>query len=124
MTADDAVLLENYANENNFKLVFLTYNIEEFYGFKNRFNVLSLEHFCPSSFLDMSTAIRSCHFFIGCLSGPLTIAHACRTPCLVLLRGFDEDDNRESKMADIWDNVYFTMKDVIYKMSSDNIKTK
>jgi len=117
MTIEDAFLLENYAKYNNIKLIFLTYDENEFHAFKNRFNVLTLEHFHPSSFLDMCIAIRSCHFFIGCLSAPLTIAHACRIPCMILLSG-NCDDYRVIHMKKIWDSVYFNMMDIIYVMNS------
>lgn len=120
MSVEDAVLLEKFSNdfttppppppqnnENKLKLVFLTYNENDFYAFKNRFKELTIECYRPSSCLDMCIAIRSCKFFIGCLSAPLSIAHAFRTTRIVLLPENKDDHIRETGMVSMWDNVYF-----------------
>lgn len=114
-SVETAHKLQEFAKEIGVDIVFLSYNINDYNEFKNAFK-LEMEYYCPTSFLDMCMAIKSCFFFIGALSAPLTIAHACRTNRMVLAYGTDDADLHERKMVNIWDNVYFDIASSMEKM--------
>ena len=107
-------LLE-FSKKTGKEIVFLSYNISDYNHFKSTFQI-EMEYYCPTSCMDMCSAIKSCFFFFGALSGSLTIAHACRTNRMVLSFGEDSADFHETKMTNIWKNVYFNMDDAIEKM--------
>lgn len=64
--------------------VFISQDEKEWEFFKNRNHVVAthLTYYRPNSFYDMVSAIASCKLFVGSLSAPLAIAHACHTPSL------------------------------------------
>jgi hypothetical protein len=73
-----------------------------------------LKWYCPENFNEMCIAINSCHLLIGCLSGILTIAHACHIPRYILLLPnlADEGDNTHNiKHNKYWDNVIYSLDD-------------
>lgn len=119
----DATILDNFCKSAAAQLVFLSYSEKDYNDFKNRYNSadLNIEYYCPSSFLDMCTAIRSCNLFIGGMSGALTIAHACKTPRMVLLYGEHSADIHELKMASMWNNVFFNIREFIERSRSDKL---
>lgn len=114
-SVETAKKLQDFAKEIGAEIVFLSYNINDYTEFKNSFKI-EMDYYCPTSFHDMCTAIKSCFFFMGALSGALTIAHAVRTNRMVIAYGDDNADLHERKMTNIWNNVYFDITSSIEKM--------
>ena len=68
---DFNILKDLYSNN----LVFISSNKDEHIFFEKKTKI-HVEYYQVNDFLELVTIINSCHFFVGSLSSPLTIAHA------------------------------------------------
>ena len=83
-----STIVEHYGIEN---IVFLAMEETDFAFFVEKTGVFIPTIFEPSSFEDLCIVIHSCKLFIGALSMPLTIAHACRVPRIIGFSGGYDD---------------------------------
>jgi hypothetical protein len=60
-----------------------------------------------TTFYELTTRINSCKLFIGSLSGPLSIAHACHKDRIIGLNSSLEDRQLNMNFDKIWDNVCY-----------------
>ena len=100
----------------NFKLLYETYsNNLVFIGYVNQYlyftkatgiNVQFLE--C-NTFDKLCTAISSCKLFMGSLSGPLSLAHACHKDRIIGLNNDNNDRQLNSNLDKEWKNVRYTV---------------
>jgi hypothetical protein len=100
-----------------YDICFISPDIETIDYFKSLCNndtINKLKWYRPENFNDLCTAINSCHLLIGCLSGILTIAHACHIPRYILLLPYNpnEGDNIHNfKFNKHWNNVAYTLQE-------------
>lgn len=85
---DYSAIVEEYGIEN---IVFLGLEETDFAFFVEKTGVFIPCVYTPPSFEDLCIAIHSCKLFVGALSMPLTIAHACRVPRIIGFSGGHDD---------------------------------
>ena len=79
-------------------IVFITIEEEHYNYFVTRTNLSTIPCHILSSFTELCTILTSCNLFVGSLSGPLAVAFACHTPCMI---GLHTNPYEETMMRDI-----------------------
>jgi ADP-heptose:LPS heptosyltransferase len=72
-------------------IVFLTMEENDFAFFVEKTGINIPTVFVPPSFEELCVVINSCKLFVGALSMPLTIAHACQVPRIIGFSGGNDD---------------------------------
>lgn len=85
---DYSAIVEHYGIES---IVFLAMEENDHAFFVEKTGIFIPTIFAPSSFEELCIAIHSCKQFIGALSMPLTIAHACQVPRIIGFSGGQDD---------------------------------
>jgi ADP-heptose:LPS heptosyltransferase len=86
---DYSAIVQEHGIEN---IVFLGMEETDYAFFQQKTGISIPNVFKPQSFEELCIAINSCKLFVGALSMPLTIAHACKVPRIVGLCGIPELD--------------------------------
>ncbi len=86
---DYSHIVQEHGIEN---IVFLGMEETDYAFFQQKTGISIPDVFKPSSFDELCIAINSCKLFVGALSMPLTIAHACSVNRIVGLCGIPELD--------------------------------
>jgi hypothetical protein len=100
---DFASLKETYG-EN---LVFITSDPLQYNDFTKRTSLHIPFHICHT-FDEICICINSCKLFIGALSSPLSIAHACNKDRIIGLREDVFDTQLVSNLQNIWSNISYS----------------
>jgi len=90
------------------RLVFVSSDINQYHHFISKTSVQIPFCHC-STFDDLCIAINSCSLFVGSLSAPLTIAHACHTDRIIGFSNLVIDDQLNMGFDTIWKNVRYTV---------------
>ena len=85
---DYSAIVQEHGIEN---IVFLAMEETDHAFFVKKTGVFIPCVYTPPSFEDLCIAIHSCKLFVGALSMPLTIAHACRVPRIIGFSGGHDD---------------------------------
>jgi hypothetical protein len=85
---DYSAIVQEHGIEN---IVFLAMEETDHAFFVEKTGVFIPCVYTPPSFEDLCIAIHSCKLFVGALSMPLTIAHACRVPRIIGFSGGHDD---------------------------------
>jgi hypothetical protein len=89
VNVDYSCIVEEHGIEN---IVFLGMEDTDYAFFQQKTCISIPDIFKPTTFEELCSAINSCKLFVGALSMPLTIAHACKVPLIVGLCGIPELD--------------------------------
>ena len=88
---DYSAIVQEHGIEN---IVFLATEETDYAFFVEKTGVFIPTIFVPPSFDELCIAIHSCKLFVGALSMPLTIAHACQVPRIIgFSGGYDDSFN-------------------------------
>lgn len=100
----------------NFKLLYETYgNNLVFIGYVNQYLYFTKTTGINVQFLECNTfdklcsAISSCKLFIGSLSGPLSLAHACHKDRIIGLNDDNNDRQLNTNLDKEWKNVRYNV---------------
>jgi hypothetical protein len=105
-----------WPNDINFKAIYETYgnnvkfigsNINQYQFFINTTSI-NIDFIECDTFEKLCSAINSCKLFIGSLSGPLSIAHACHKNRIIGLHAINIDSQLNLNLDKLWSNVKYT----------------
>jgi ADP-heptose:LPS heptosyltransferase len=101
---DFVKLNELYPNQ----IIFIGSDIQQFQFFINKtgLNIPFLE---VSTFYELSTIIHSCKLFVGSLSSPLSIAHACHKDRIIGLVPSTIDRQLNENLTELWPNARYDL---------------
>jgi hypothetical protein len=98
-------LYEKYGSS----IIFIGSDISQYNDFITK-TKLNIPFYLCNTFTEMCILINSCKLFVGGLSGPLTIAHACNKDRIIALQDNSPYDTKvNSEFNNIWNNVYYTV---------------
>jgi len=86
---DYSAIVREHGIEN---IVFLGMEETDYAFFQQKTGISIPDVFKPQSFEELCSAINSCKLFIGALSMPMTIAHACKVPRIIGFSGIYDVD--------------------------------
>ena len=86
-------------------LVFISNVVSDYDYFTKQTNV-DIRHYNPTDFTSLCVAIHSCKLFIGNLSCPLTIAHACEKERYMCLRENESDNAHVMGLQDTFTHIH------------------
>ena len=90
-------------------IIFIGSDMNQYNEFINKTQIKIPFYLC-NTFTEMCILINSCKLFVGGLSGPLTIAHACNKDRMISLQDNSPYDNKVNReFNNIWNNVYYTV---------------
>lgn len=101
---DYNLLKDLYKND----LIFI-YSDEHQKDFFIRQTNIEVEYYKFNSFLELTTIINSCKLFVGCMSGPLAIAHALHKNRICGLSDNPFDNNLNIGLDLFWPNLQFSV---------------
>ena len=101
---DFVKLNELYPNQ----IIFIGSDIQQFQFFINKtgLNIPFLE---VSTFYQLCTIIHSCKLFVGSLSGPLSIAHACHKDRIIGVVSSSIDLQLNDNLTELWPNARYDL---------------
>ena len=96
------LLYSKYGNN----IIFIGSDIDQYNDFINKTKV-NIPFYLCNTFTELCISINSCKLFVGGLSGPLTLAHACHKDRIIALPDSPYDSKLNSNFSNIWKNVYY-----------------
>jgi len=96
------LLYSKYGNN----IVFIGSDIDQYNHFINE-TKLDIPFYLCNTFTELCILINSCKLYVGVLSGPLTLAHACHKDRIIALPDSPYDSKLNSNYSNIWNNVYY-----------------
>ena len=102
---DFNLLYTKYGND----IIFIGSDETHYNEFINKTRLNIPFYFC-NTFTELCISINSCKLFVGGLSGPLTLAHACNKDRIISLPDCSPYDIKlNSDFSNVWNNVYYTV---------------
>lgn len=90
------------------KIIFIGSDIGQYQYFIQTTS-LNIPFYNCSTFYELSTAIHSCKLFVGSLSAPLAIAHACHKDRIIGLNSAQMDRSFNNNLNRLWNNVKYSV---------------
>lgn len=101
---DFNLLQQTYENE----IIFIGSDIGQYQHFIQTTS-LNIPFYNCSTFYELSTAIHSCKLFVGSLSAPLAIAHACHKDRIIGLNSAYMDRSLNNNLDRLWNNIKYSV---------------